>query len=465
MQKYIFNKYDIRGVVGTELVIEEVEQLTHAIISFYQKYNSSITKIAIAMDGRLHSQEIYKRVAQAIIDRGLQGYFLGVCPTPVFVFGLYRLPVQAGIMITGSHHSKEYNGFKLYLDKKSVYDTQIEEIYQIFLENRYPLASTPGKIVPSPILDQYVESIWQDFSHLSHYDFSMIIDGSHGVVGSVINKLIAKMKWKRVLCINDQSDGHFPMHDPDPCDIKNMQQLRRLLLKTDKAFGIGFDGDAGRMIAMEHDGKLILGDRLLALFAKDILTTKQNSVIIYDIRSSMLVREVVEKCNGQAIVSSVGAPLVKKMMEQHHALLGGEMSGHYFFKDRHPGYDDGIYALFRLLDILVKERKSLHELLLELPEKYSSDEIRIPCPEEQKHGIIKKIFDEVVEKKKWKISQVDGIRAETTHGWGLLRACNTQAMVSFRCEAKDKQNLLKVKNEFKELLKPYINETVLKDFF
>lgn len=465
MQKHIFNKYDIRGIVGTELIIEEVEQLAHAIVSFYQKNSPSLTRIAVAMDGRLHSYEIYQKVSQAIISRGLQVYFLGVCPTPVFVFGLYRLPVQAGIMITGSHHTKEYNGFKLYLDKKSVWGDQIEEIYQLFQKNDYEVASNFGKIVPSPIVDQYIESFWQDFAHLSQYDFSMVIDCAHGVVGPIMNKLITKMKWKRVQCLYDTVDGTFPVHDPDPSVVKNMQQLHQALLQNHKSFGIGFDGDAGRMIAMEHNGSLILGDRLLALFAQDILANKKNVTVVYDSKSSMLVREVVEQHGGTAITSFVGAPLVKDAMEKNNALLGGEMSGHYFFKDRHPGYDDGIYALFRLLDILVKERKSLHELLLLLPEKYSSDEIRIPCSEDQKYAIVQQVAEVVSAQKKWKVSKVDGMRAETSYGWGLLRACNTQSMVSFRCEAKSKHYLLEVKKEFKELLKPYINETTLKEFF
>lgn len=465
MQKHIFNKYDIRGIVGTELIIEQVEQLTHAIVSFYKKQYPSLTRIAVAMDGRIHSQEIYQKVSGAIVARGLQVSFLGVCPTPVFVFGLYHLPVQAGIMITGSHHTADYNGFKLYLDKKSVWGDQIEEIYQLFKQNSFEPSLVVGKIVPSPILDQYLESIWQEFAHLSQYDFSMIIDCSHGVVGPILNKLIQRMKWKRVQCINDGVNGLFPAHEPDPSDIVNMQQLHQALLQHHKSFGIGFDGDAGRMIAMEDNGSLILGDRLLALFAQDLLRHNKNVTVVYDIKSSMLVREVVEQQGGIAITSSVGAPLVKDAMEKNHALLGGEMNGYYFFKDRHPGYDDGIYAMFRLLDILVRERKSLHELLQDLPETYASYEIRIPCAQEQKHEIIKSVTDVVSAQKKWKVSHIDGMYAQMTQGWGLLRACNTQPMVSFRCEAKNKQDLIEVKKQFKELLKPHIHEAVLKDFF
>lgn len=465
MQKHIFNKYDIRGKVGVELRLDEVEQLTNAIVLFYKKHYPNLERIAVALDGRRHSQEIYEKVSQTIIKAGLQVYFLGVCPTPVFVFGLYNLPVQAGIMITGSYMSAEYNGFKLYLDKKCVWGQDIEEIYQLFVNNESIKSGQIGKIVPSPILDQYIEVLWKDFAYLSQYDFSMVIDCSHGSVGPVVKKLIAKMGWKHVQSLHDVIDPVFPVHDPNPSDIKNMYQLHKALSLREKSFGICFDGDASCMLGMEQNGTLILGDRLLALFAQDVLRDKPHAAVVYDIKSSMLVQEVVDQQGGLSVVSSSGAPLLKNKMEQVQALIGGEVTGHYFFQDRHPGYDDGIYAMCRLLELLVKERKSLYELLELLPKKYSSYEIRIPCIEEQKHTIVQAVGNVISSQKKWKTSHVDGVRAEIDHGWGLLRACNTQPMVSFRCEAKSKHDLSLLKKEFKELLKPHIKDDVLKEYF
>ncbi len=465
MQKHIFNKYDIRGMVGTELDLAHVEQLAHAIVSFYQKKQPNISSIAVGMDGRIHSMEIYQKVAHVVISRGLNVHFLGICPTPVFVFGLYNLPVQAGIMITGSHHIKEYNGFKLYLNKQSVWGDQIQEIYQLFVQANTATAITLGKIIPAPIIDQYVESIWADFSYLSQYDFSMIIDCGNGVVGPVLQKIIQKMKWKHVVCLHEAIDGQFPAHTPDPLEIDTMKDLQQAVRRTAGAFGIGFDGDASRMLAMEHTGSMVLGDRLLALFAQNILQDKKRAVIVYDVKSSKLVSEVIEQQGGIAIVSSTGAPLVKNMMDQYGAVLGGEMSGHYFFKDRHPGYDDGIYALCRLLELLVRERKSLHDLLDTLPKKYSSYEIRIPCSDQQKYEIVKSVHDAVLSHKNWHISSIDGMRAETEYGWGLLRACHSQSMVSFRCEAQSQQNLEKVKKEFQELLRPYVATKILENSF
>lgn len=465
MQKHIFNKYDIRGKVGVDLVLGQVDRLAHAIIAYYKKHYPNLERIAVALDGRKYSQQIYDKVSKAIVDAGLQVYFLGVCPTPIFVYSLYHLPVQAGIMITGSHMPAEYNGFKLYLDKKCVWGKEVQEIYQLFIDGVFVASDKVGKVVPSPILDQYVETLWNDFSYLSQYDFSMVIDCSHGSVGPVINKVIKKMGWKHVKVLHDNVDPAFPIHDPNPSDVRNMRKLHTELQKNDCSFGIGFDGDASCMIGMEQDGTLILGDRLLALFAQDVLKHQRNATIVYDVKSSMLVEEVIEQSGGIPVVSSSGAPLVKNKVDQVHAAIGGEVTGHYFFQDRHPGYDDGIYALFRLLDILVKERKSLYELLALLPKTYSSYEIRIPCVEEEKHEIVQDVGKFILAQKGWKVSTIDGVRAEINEGWGLLRACHTQPMVSFRCEARNKDDLLTLKKEFKELLKHRIKSDVLKEYF
>ena len=461
----IFKKYDIRGVVGVDLHLDQIDRLTHAIVNFYQQQETDIQRIAVAMDGRLYSYEIYQKVSQAIIDKGLQVYFLGICPNAVFMYGIDKLPVQAGIMITGSHFSKEYNGFKLYLGKKAIWGSEIQEIKTLY-DTVVPIrVENKGKIVPCPIIDQYVESMWQNFPYLSQYDFSMVIDCAHSAVGPVMKKLVQKMGWSRVTLLYDSIDGEFPVHDPDPTHIENMKELQKALTMDQESFGIGFDGDASRMIGMEQNGSLILGDRMLALFAQDFLKDHPQSTIVYDVKSSMLVQEIVEQAAGNPVQAPAGAPLVKESMERSGALLGGELSGHYFFKDRHPGYDDGIYAMFRLLDILVKERKSIYELLQALPEKYSSYEIRIPCADEQKHEIVKQISLAVSDKAEYKTSHVDGIRAEMNEGWGLVRACNSQPMVSFRCEAKSKKDLKVVKETFKNLLQNHIQEDVLKHYF
>ncbi len=466
MQKHIFKEYDIRGIVGKELLIDHVEKLTKAILSFYKKKKPEVQRVAVAMDGRLHSDAMYQAVSKAITQQGLHVYFLGVCPISAFHFGLYHLPVQAGIMITGSHFSKEYNGFKLYLDKEPVWGNDIQRIYQLFLEDsQEKYTDKVGKIFPTSIIDQYVESLWQEFSYLSQYDFSVIIDCAQGPVGPVLKKLIHKMGWKKVETIGDIVDGSFSEHDPNPCNRDNMNQLFNCLKKNKGFFGIGFDGCGGRMIGMEDNGSLILGDRLLALFAQDILQQSKEAMVVYDVKSSVVIQEVVKKYHGQCKVAPSGTPLIQQQMKNNGGLLAGELSGFYFFKDRHVGYFDGIYAMLRLLDILVKERKSLYELLQDIPKKYSSYEIRIPCTDEQKHIIVQKVFHAISLQKKWKISQVDGIRVENEQSWGVLRASRTEPVVSLRCEGKNKNDFLLVQREFTELLKEHIKADILKKCF
>lgn len=461
MQKHIFNKYDIRGIIGTELMIEEVEQLTHAIISFYKKEFPELKKIAVAMDERIDSVEIYKKVSQVIVSCGLQVYFLGVCPTTVFVFGLYHLPVQAGIMITGSDYPKEYNGFKLYLHKKSVWGDQIQEIYRLYLQRVHETTEELGKILPTPIIDQYIEFLWQNFSHLSQYDFSLVVDSAYGVTRSVIKRLIQKMKWKQVTTGYDT----LQIQESSCFDEHSISKLKLAVSTKKNSFGIWLDGDASQMTVIDEDGSLIFTDDLFALFAQDVLRKKKQVSVVCDKTCSVLIREIIEQQGCTVIASSDEVVLIKDAMEKSGALLGVEKSGHYFFKDRHEGYDDSMYTMCRLLDILVQERKSLHELLMKLPKQYSTYEIGIPCLQEQKYDIIKQVGDVVIAQNKWKVSQVDGIRAEIGQGWGLLKACNKEPIVSFRCEAKDKQELSEIKKEFKELLKPHIPQDVLKNLF
>lgn len=466
MQKHIFNKYDIRGIIGTELMIDEVEQLTHAIISFYKKEFPEIKKIAVAMDERIDSLEIYKKVSQVIVSCGLQVYFLGVCPTAVFVFGLYQLPVQAGIMITGSDYPKEYNGFKLYLNKKLVSSDQIQDIYQLYLQKVVETTELVGKILPTPIIDQYIEFLWQNFSHLSQYDFSLVIDSACDITNSVIKKLIQKMKWNQVESGYGRSHSQEALATKaDSFQDRSIAIVKNAISKTKKSFGIWLDGDASRMTLINQDGSVICAEILFALFAQDILRKKKQAVVVCGKDYPALIQEMIAQQGGTIVPCVNEITLIKDAMEKSGALLGVEKSGHYVFKDRHQGYDDSIYAMCRLLDVLVQERKPLHEVLMKFSNRYTFYEIGIPCLQEQKYAIIKQVSDVVISQNKWKVSQVDGMRAEIGQGWGLLRACNKEPIVSFRCEAKDMQELTEIKKEFKELLKPHICQDVLKNLF
>jgi phosphomannomutase len=323
-------------------------------------------------------------------------------------------------------------------------------------------AESPGKVIPCPIIDQYVDVLYQHFPYLSQYDFKMVLDCGNGTVGPVLKKLVEKMEWKDVHLLNAEVDGTFPNHEADPTVKKNMLQLITELKNRSGYFGIGFDGDGDRMIGVTDQGELILGDVMLALFAQDMLQEERDDKvsIVYDVKSSSLVEEVVERGNGTALVSRTGCSFIQEKMDESGALLGGELSGHYFFRDRHQGYDDALYAMLRLFDVLVKQRASMTELLAKLPQKHASLEIRIPCDDLQKELIVTKIGDHLRDGG-WKISKVDGVRAERASGWGLLRASHTQPAVSFRCEAQTEKDVCMIKDEFSKALKLHICPTII----
>lgn len=462
MQKQIFRKYDIRGVVGTSFLISEVYKLSQAIVSYFLDTNQEAKRVVVAMDGRTHSQEIYEHVAKAVTDSGLDIYFLGVCPTPVLLHALHNLPVDAGIMITASHNTKEYNGFKLYNNKKSLFGDDISTIWGMYQQGVAVKSEYVGKVVPCPIIDQYVDVLYQRFPYLSQYDFKMIIDCGNGTVGPVLQKLIKKMDWKDVRLLNVEVDGTFPNHEADPTIKENMTQLIMELKNNPEYFGVGFDGDGDRMIGLTNQGEIVLGDVMLSLFAQDMLKEDHSEKVsvVYDVKSTSVVPEVVVAGNGEAIISQTGCSFIQRKMDEVGALLGGELSGHYFFRDRHEGYDDALYAMLRLFDVVIKQQSSIYDLLAQLPQKHASCEIRIPCDDLKKEFVVEKIGDHL-HSAGWRISKVDGVRAEHDKGWGLLRISNTQPVVSFRCEADTKQDVQMIKAEFSKALQGHISSDLI----
>lgn len=374
MQNHIFRRSDIRGIVGIDLSIQDTYRLTQAAVSWFAQKCLNLQRIAVAFDGRLHGQEMYEQVAQAIVDAGYQVYFLGVCPTPVFVYGLYQLPVQAGIMITGSGTASEFNGFKLYAHQNLVQGDDLQDVYQHFQTNKSLLCPIQGKIIPCPIMEQYIDGVWHEFAHLSQYDFSMVIDCGNGATGPIMKTLIHKMGWIKVQVICDSVDGSFPMHDPEPFDQKNMMLLQSEIKKNTKSFGVAFDGDGDRMLMCDFDGTIVLGDQLLAIFARDILSKHAHRSVVHDMSNLLGLEHVITQVHGKSVFVDSQVHSISMMMKEQHAILAGQLHGRFFFKDRHVGYADGIYAFLRLLDILVKERKSFHDLVISLPSMISVPE-------------------------------------------------------------------------------------------
>lgn len=368
MQKHIVRKSNIRGMVGIDFEIAELYRLTQAFLVWLER-TTILHKVAVGMDGRLHSSAMYHQIAQAIVDAGHQVYFVGICPTPILIHSLYALPVQAGIMITGSGSSGLYNGLKLYVDKKLIEGSALQEIYAMSLDMQLRNALVKGKIVPCPIVEQYLQSIWQEFAHLSQYDFSVVLDVGSGVTGFILQKLIHKMGWKQVILLHEQVDGTFPFRGPDPVDYKNLDLLKQSISEYQNSFGIAFDGDGDRLTVIDEKMIVVSSERMLAIFARAILAKHEHAKIAHDIVDSAWLDYVLDHAQGVVVTVKDEEQPFFSMIDSLHVVCAGQRHGKFYFKDRHPGYPDAIYTFLRLLDILVQERCMVHDLLVNLPKQ------------------------------------------------------------------------------------------------
>ena len=386
MQNHIFKVSGIRGKVPEELSMQDSYEIAQAAVAWFARQSPNLVRIAVAFDGRIYGHEMYQQVSRAIVDAGLQVYFLGICPTPVFVFGLHQLSAQAGIMITASGSSAEFNGFKFFVNKNLVQGEDLVAIFNILQTREFIKLPQQGKIIPCPILEQYVDSLWQEFSHLSQYDFSVLIDCGHGTTGPVMKKLIHRMGWKQVTLLHDHVDGTFPVHNPDPNDLKAIQFLKLELKKSKKLFGLAFDGDGDRMLAMDQYTNMVFCVRLAALFVQDVLKKYPGGSVVLDVQSEKLAA-FIEHDQAKNIVVPACLKALHDGMIRHRAIFAAQMHGRFFFKDRHAGcYSDAIYSMLRLFELLVKYRTTFTKML-----KNIDDQMDVALLKIDKSQIIKEL--------------------------------------------------------------------------
>jgi len=459
----IFRQYDIRGKVGSELVLDQVYDLGCAMAAYFIQKNPLITSVAVGMDGRTHSSAIQENLCKAFLDSGLNVTFIGVCPTPVLYFSLFNLQVGAGVMITASHNTKEYNGFKICFNKESVWGSQIQEIKKLFAQRAAIVSPKKGILEYKDLIRDYISWIKEHFSHLIGMKSSVIVDCANGAAGSVLPQLLEAMEWSNVTLLFAEIDGTYPNHEADPIVEKNMVALKNLLAETDSAYGIGLDGDCDRMAPMTHDGELIVGDKLLAVFAEAVLKKNPNSTIVYDTKCSSGLTERLISLGAHPCMSPSGHSIIKDQMKKTGAILAGELSCHFFFKDRYFGYDDGIYAMLRLFEILQTTEKTLPELLTSFPKKFITPELRFACKEADMDAIVQQVYAAYSAKPDVTFMTLDGIRVVMPDGWGMVRASNTQPVVCLRFESDTVVGLARIKHEFAELLKPYIADDLLQE--
>jgi len=457
MHKHIFREYDIRGKVGSELVIEEVYALVRAVAVYFLQEKPLTKKVVVGFDGRVHSPAIKKEVCRALQDSGLDVVCIGICPTPVVYFALHTLPFDAGIMITASHNGPEYNGFKINLGTESVWGKEIQKIRALYEADAQQTAQECGTYTEYSLTDTYISWLQSHFSHLQNIDTTMIFDCANGAVGAILPQLVQKMGWKNATLLYADVDGTFPNHEADPIIEKNAEALRAIIARSGAAFGMGFDGDGDRMAPVTQEGVLLGGDQLLVLYAQGILQHIPDAALVYDIKCSQIVPALVTKAGGKPFVSPSGHSIIKTELRKHAAMLAGELSCHFFFADRYFGYDDGIYAALRLIELLHTSQKSLDVLVEALPKTCSMPELRFACAEEDKGLLVACAKSYFAERDFKELTFVDGVRVDMGYGWGLIRASNTQPVICIRCESDSPEGLQTIKRDFLQALSDQID--------
>ncbi|WP_038485829.1 phosphomannomutase/phosphoglucomutase [Collimonas arenae] len=448
LSKSIFKAYDIRGVVGVTLDAGIARQIGRAFGSAACAKGEST--VIIGRDGRLSGLELVTALATGLQDAGVDVVDLGVVVTPMVYFATHVLGAQSGIMVTGSHNPPDYNGFKMVLAGEAIYGEAIQQLYQAVANG----SAKPTMVVPSgsyrqhDIKDAYLQRIVSD-THLVR-PMKIVADCGNGVAGAFAGELYRALGCEvdELFC---EVDGTFPNHHPDPAHPENLQDVIRALKNSDAEIGLAFDGDGDRLGVVTKDGQIIYPDRQLMLFAADVLTRNQGKEILYDVKCTRHLAPWIAEHGGKPLMWKTGHSLVKAKMRETAAPLGGEMSGHIFFKDRWYGFDDGLYAGARLLELLSREANP-SAVLNALPQSSSTPELHLKLEEGENFGLIEKLQAEAKFPGSDDIIKIDGLRVEYADGFGLARSSNTTPVVVMRFEAESEQALLRIQAEFKRVI-------------
>ncbi len=448
--QHVFREYDLRGIFPDELNEEFARQLGWA----YAAYLGKSGGVSLGMDARKSSQKLKEALTQGLNEGGLSVFDVGMVPTPVFYFSLFHLDVVGGLMITASHNPPNYNGFKVAIGRETISGGEIQSLYQTFLKAKNP--GKKGSMEKVDVFPSYLSRLEDEFSYLRDLPtLKIAVDSGNGNAGPVVLSLFPKLGVE-IFPLFCEPDGDFPNHHPDPTVPKYLRDLIAVVKKEKCDFGLAFDGDVDRLGAVDEKGEMVYGDRLLLLFAQEVLEENRGATVVSEVKCSQILFDKIEEWGGQPIMWKAGHSLIKKKMREEKALLGGEMSGHYFFADRFYGFDDGIYAACRLIELVKKAKekglKMFSSLFEGIPFLFSTPEIRIDCPDESKNAVVKSFAKQVKELnlpslRLRQVITVDGVRAVYDKGWALVRKSNTQPALVLRFEAVDETVLEEIKAE------------------
>ena len=440
----IFKAYDIRGVVDETLTDDVVYDIGRAIGS--EAAARGQERVCVARDGRLSGPRFIAALSQGLRDAGRDVIDLGMVPTPVLYFATYHLDTGSGVMVTGSHNPPNYNGFKIMLGGDTLSGDTIQGLRQRIENNE--LESGQGSLEQIDVSGDYLDRICSDVK--LQRPLKVVVDCGNGVAGDLAPALLRRLGCEVTELFCD-IDGNFPNHHPDPSKPENLKDLIAALKDagSEADIGLAFDGDGDRLGVVDTGFNVIWPDRQLMLYAADVIKRNPGAEIIFDVKCTSNLAKVISECGGKPTMSITGHSLIKARMKETGALLAGEMSGHVFFKERWFGFDDGLYTMARLLEILSADERSSREVFAALPEAFSTPELNVHFANEGEHFAFMERFVELADFGDADLLTIDGVRANFADGWGLVRASNTTPSLVIRFEADDEAALLRIQQVFR----------------
>ena len=440
----IFRAYDIRGIFERELSQDLIYKIGQAVGSQVLDENSK--QIYVGRDGRISGKEVSDRFIEGILATGCDVIFIGLVHTPLLYFATFEGVTKNGVMITGSHNPKEYNGFKIVINNSSLKEDDIQNLKLKIEQSDFKVGS--GKLSKESFNETYVKKISTKINIKNK--LKIVLDCGNGS-GGVLGPEILRNYSSELIELFCEVDGNFPNHHPDPSEPKNLSKLIETVKKENADLGIAFDGDGDRLGVIDSEGEMIFPDRYLALMAEDILRKNKSGKIVFDVKCSKQLEQVIRRNNGIPIMTKTGHSFIKSEITRTGAILGGEMSGHIFYNDNWYGFDDGIFASLRLLEILSTQNISTHEVFKKIPKMFSTPEIKISINDAEKFRVVEELKNNF-KPEGYNSILLDGLRLEEEDSWGLIRASNTTPALVLRFEANTEKKLMQIKELFQNAL-------------
>ncbi len=434
----ILREYDIRGIVGKTLSADDLRAIGHGFGTLIAR--SGGKSVAIGYDGRLSSPELEAAAVAGLSAAGLRVLRVGLGPSPMLYYATHVLAADAGMMITGSHNPPDYNGIKMSLGAQSFFGADIQALGKLIAAGDF--VDAQGSQEDCAVFDDYVARLQKDYS--GQRELKVAWDNGNGAAGDALVALVAGLPGQHIL-LNEEIDGTFPAHHPDPTVEANLQQLKDCVAAEGCDMGIAFDGDGDRIGLIDSQGRVLWGDQMMVILAREVLRDIPGATIIIDVKASQVFFDEIKRMGGNPMMWKTGHSLIKAKMQETGAPLAGEMSAHIFFKHRYYGFDDALYAAVRLMSIIASSDESLDDMLDAMPQMINTPELRFDCPEERKFQIVEEVAERLKSISGITVHDMDGVRVQSEDGWWLLRASNTQAVLVARCESTTGEGLERLK--------------------